>query len=496
MGVTTSLPLSRIWTYFLYSVIIVLVCYFALYTYGAYRSIAYPYSLDTGGEGFLLNQAYLWSQGHHPYHAISSYPYMAASYPPLYPLLCAGFIRLIGVDFSIGRAISFIAALLIAFILYRIAQDATKNRLLAIVSSLAFLATAPALTWTNLFRVDTLGLLFCLLGVYIVLRNSDSKLVYFSIPFFILAVYTKQSLIAAPIATIAFLALRDWRLGAKYSVTLVTIAGVLLVTATYLTKGEFLSHLFIYQPTPFSISRVWSLFLYAIRLHPVLIGFACFFIVLCIPKRAAALPFLKTNRGLIALYFVISALVALTAGKIGSSSNYTLEPLAVSCILFGLCLAQVRARIENNWAWTLIVGFLVTLQLFLLLPSQIGHLHKLPTQADVAAGDMISSYIRSTPGDILSEDAGYLVLNKRPVPIEPFVFTQLSNEGVWDQKGFLQDLQNRRFSLVILDFDLSKDPQFPDSERFTPEMIQEIRANYSLTEKIGDTYIYKPNAAP
>ena len=134
------------------------------------------------------------------------------------------------------------------------------------------------------------------------------------------------------------------------------------------------------------------------------------------------------------------------------------------------------------------------IQLLLFLPSYWSYVAEpWPTELDTASAEKVSSYVATTAGDILSEDAGFAVLNKREVAIEPGHLSHLSRRGMWDQKGFLEDLANKRFSLVVLGFDVSGDVVFPYNLRYTDEMREGIRENYHLVEIVGDWYVYKPN---
>jgi hypothetical protein len=168
--------------FFLFGISVYLMIYFI----GAYISITFPYEIDYG-EGILLNQAKLIAQGINIYQDISDYPYIMAMYTPIYSLISAFFIKLFGISFSIGRFISVFSAVLIGIIIYKIIKE-KANTQIALFSSIIFFASPYISTWTYLFRVDTLGLLFSLIGIYIVYKYENKKWVYAAIPFFMVYV--------------------------------------------------------------------------------------------------------------------------------------------------------------------------------------------------------------------------------------------------------------------------------------------------------------------
>jgi hypothetical protein len=78
----------------------------------------------------------------------------------------------------------------------------------------------------------------------------------------------------------------------------------------------------------------------------------------------------------------------------------------------------------------------------------------------------------------------------RSLYIQPFEVTQLANAGVWDQTSFLESLRNQEFPLILIHhipfFGLHR-------ERWTPEMLAAIEANYSPFRTYGGTVVYKPS---
>jgi len=69
----------------------------------------------------------------------------------------------------------------------------------------------------------------------------------------------------------------------------------------------------------------------------------------------------------------------------------------------------------------------------------------------------------------------------------------LSRFGIWDQTPFLNQIRNQRFALVLLKFDISRDVS--SRNIVTAEMVEALRANYALEEKMWLYYVYVPRLA-
>ena len=125
-------------------------------------------------------------------------PYNLTPYTPVYYFILAGVKNLFSLDvdqlFTRGRQLMIGFALILAALIYWNSQRITANRTLSLLSAFIFLGSY--LLWptacTN--RADLPGVLFSIAGVLIVAHYGKRGL-YLSIPLFVLAFYTKQSLV-------------------------------------------------------------------------------------------------------------------------------------------------------------------------------------------------------------------------------------------------------------------------------------------------------------
>jgi hypothetical protein len=73
---------------------------------------------------------------------------------------------------------------------------------------------------------------------------------------------------------------------------------------------------------------------------------------------------------------------------------------------------------------------------------------------------------------------------------QPFILSQLSYQGLFDQSLINSRILNKEFSTMLLHFDLAS-PNW-DRERFTPEMITAMRQAYRLEQQYDLYYLYQP----
>lgn len=451
-----------------------LIIYALFYFVQSCVIIAFPYQISYP-EGFVLNQSHLISKGESMYRAINEYPYLVSNYPPVYPFLCALFVKLFGLSFVYGRLITFLASIFICWIIYIILKKDTAREI-AIISALLFIASSYIYKNNPFFRVDMLGLLFSLIGIY--MFQKTDKLIFVTI-FFIAALYTKQTFISAPIAVVLYLFLTD----KKRALTFVVLMLLCYITIFFLinlyTKGEFYRHNFLYNMNIFIFKQMAKHYIWFLQNHAIMILFSVIFLFL---------PDIQKNYSIFVIYFISSALVAVSVGKIGANMNYFFETIMVSCILIGLAIKRLMEMIKDEKIYDIFVNsaLLVQLVLFLHMPFLT---EPAATKTDLKNAQVLSQVIRNTDGKIISEDASLLLMNNKPIIFMPFEFTQLANQKIWNQTRFINDIKNKQFSLIILSFDVHCQI---DEERLTPEMAEAIMENYYIKQVIGEYFLYYP----
>jgi hypothetical protein len=114
-----------------------------------------------------------------------------------------------------------------------------------------------------------------------------------------------------------------------------------------------------------------------------------------------------------------------------------------------------------------------------------------PSPGDRVAAQQAQAYLGRLDGDLLSEDMSFTVTAGRRIYVQPFEFTQLAEQNVFDQRPLLDALSARRFAAVVLRWRLGDDPGF-HIQRVNRPMIAAIQEAYRLDASYGSYYIYRP----
>ena len=281
-----------------------------------------------------------WSENYNSgnlYPSESEYTeYDSLAYTPLYYLLWFS----IGGSLLPGQIISILCTVLIVGFIYLISRMYIKGQLARFIPGILFVLAPSTMYWSTITRSDMMALLFVMCGVYLLLRFKEFGL-YLSPLLFVLALFTKQWYIAAPIAV----CLVYWKKELFYF--LVYYVGFLLIgyiLATVYTGGTFLTHVILFPiqsggPSVLDLGRLCLSSLITIGSN---LGILCglFIVVYRIVKERQ-----KVFKDYLVVLFLVSLLLMFaTIGKPGSGSNYGLECLAVGSILTGVVADKMLKR--------------------------------------------------------------------------------------------------------------------------------------------------------
>ena len=144
----------------------------------------FPFQTDES-EGMIVAEVHLMDTGTNIYALPGPHLFVSAPYPPLYYLLNWPFLHLGGLSFKPGRAISLLATVGIAFLLYKLAVLIGKNQnRVAGRNTFKVAGAAAALFWATLGLVafwgdavkpDMTALFFSLGGIYLVASWANSS---------------------------------------------------------------------------------------------------------------------------------------------------------------------------------------------------------------------------------------------------------------------------------------------------------------------------------
>jgi hypothetical protein len=464
-----------------------------------------PYEIDYG-EAVLLQGAANIAHGQVVYNDYQRYPFVAATYPPVFPALCAIGVRMFGMSFAFGRMLSILSALAVTVLIWLILRRVGASHFAAGLGAVLCLASPVVCLRMPMMRVDMIAVALGLGGVYCVLRGG--RWLIAAVALLVLAVYTRQSQVAPLVAGVVYL----WWARDRRAAVLVAASCAALILAGFLAL-QVTSHGWFYRHVVVANRNLWDFgylrMVWAAGFHPwpfpFVLGAVGAVLSLVRPTRGGEAPSSGTARRperLLMLYFAFAMLVSLTAGKMGAFVNYLLEPIAAASIMSGVAyhrLAGVLLARRWNLVWAAVWLLMVAPPAWVLAQpgrGPCGPYRFVDPDTITRSGAEALPYLRRARGDVLSEDIGLLLLSGHRVLLDPHKMTSMSEDGTWDQRPLLADIGRRRFVLIITSWDPAT--AVPDQwgcygrHRWSAGMAQAIKGNYRLLATAGSLFVLAP----
>jgi hypothetical protein len=467
----------------------------AMSTYYVWEMFRFPFQIDDS-EGVILSGAQWLSQGVSIYTPVRPDLFISAPYTPIYYVLNALAIGVMGVTFKAGRALSLLSAVLAGVMIYRIVLHETRNRLAALVGVGTFGGMSLVAVWAVRVKPDLMGVALSLTGVYLALEWSGSAgkgrgwlkgswLIYASAVVLVLAFYTKQTLLAAPLAVFIWLLVSHRWLAAKFAAVYLGCVGVAFLALNLSSGGGFFEDVVGFHGH-FALVHyldMWGEF--AQSYWPLLLLTVAFIAVSVWWRRSR----------LIAIYALAAFVFAAQVGTYGGSHNHFLEVAAVfslsAAVLFGL--AQEKAR---GWRWS---GALTTLGVLGFLavssfqtPGWLAWEYRAPTTSQWEGLQNVASYVTNYPGEVFSDNIGILLVAGKPVRYtDPYTMMDAARRGTWDESGLVREIEQKKFSLIVLWTNVEVDGNKPWD--ISQAVYEAIRQNYQIDQK-NVLFIYRPKA--
>jgi len=442
--------------------------------------ITFPYEL-AAGEELLLRDALQILSGQAVYTDVNEFPFLVSNYPPLFALLSALLIPMVGVSLTATRAIGSLSTLLCACLIGAIIHQECRAKVPSALCGGAFLGSIFIHQWGAWGRVDFTALLFSLAGVWAVLRWPGWRGACMAALYCLFSLYTKQTQLAAPAAILVWLI---WRREGRRMVVFVSVLGgigaLLFVLLNSWTSGEFFRQLVVYNALPYSVRALLGFWRAFVVTHGLVVSVALMCGIACLRHKDNLLP---------SLYLVISIVFTLFVGRAGASSNYFLEPIAASLVVYGTCWGHlVRERRYTAILLPLgLVAQLVWFRAFPLTPLRayyepLPSFGYTPQAADRLSCERIDGYVTQEQGPILTEGGGFALKNGKELVASPWLLSALADTGLVETGlGRLEDaICERSFSLVILTW-----------QSYPPRILNAVWANYDRVDTIDCVFTYE-----
>jgi 4-amino-4-deoxy-L-arabinose transferase-like glycosyltransferase len=475
--------------------------YFAGFGVYAVNLMQFPFDYDQG-EGFELVDTILFSQGRWPYQDTEIYPFYSSNYPPLFHILAAPFVWLFGPAYWYGRLLGTLATMVtaaaIGFAVYRDGH----NRLVAVLSGMALLASNTIYHIGPLFRQHMTMVMFETLAVVVLAHVNEIPdtgkrrwALVVGLALVLAAGYTKQLALATAIAVVAFLFIRQPRRGIISTASFGAVGVAIFLWMNAATQGQWWLQTIAANVNTYIADQAIGLFRLWFSLH----GF------LLVPAALYVVYELYFDRlSLYSLWFIAATANSVLSGKWGAGDSYFATAIAGLCMLSGLFASRTLVAcwtFPENYLSRLFVHrfrqiapqlailaaavvpllylgygravfhmptegaiFGTLAQAFNIQPNAHGNFYDsagriaggyadighLTTQSDLDAGHQIVSMIRETELPVLGEDAGFNLAAGKDVVTNPTQLLNLANNGSFEGSGLIEMLVNQEFGLVIL----------------------------------------------
>ncbi len=446
---------------------IAMPAYFAIHNASSWPvRVRYPGELDHGESTVLAEMVHL-REGIPIYAPASTQRYDSGLYGPLFYLFCSHLIDPQNPSHEHLREVSLFATLGLAAGCALLTFWLARSLMAAIIAPLLFLAYPFITLFGTQARCDTVALLLWFSGFLTAYRFRGSNKILLSVPLMTLGFFYKQQFIATPLAILLFLILeKRYRIAAQF-VTLLGVVGfgmLSLFQFVIFRHQSFLLHLFFYVAVPASFmqSVQWGVVLAVMFLVPA----------------GVAIYYLRThpNRLLACYLACVVPLLIVTLARRGANINYAIELPLLLCPLFAAQIVSSLPRPSLAFLFTFLLA--LTLWLGNVIPVWA------PKAKDFDQDHAIQAYLRanfSPKSPTLGLYVGDLVRAGLDTPITDLGnYIWLVREGRLSDRILLTPLEERRYKLILLWFDLQaeKDLAEPGGGCLPHQFYQAIIQNY------------------
>ena len=486
--------------------------------------LAYPFQVDDS-EGVILSEAQWLARGVDPYQPARGDFFTAAPYTPIYTIINAVAFALGPFTFKVGRGVAWLATLAVAALIAGLVWWRTRRLPLAAWAGLAIITTNLVSVWSVRARPDHLALACNLAGFALIwyrwtaitatptgvqggrwgLDRAVWRTLWLAAICCALGFYTKQTLLAAPVALGVGLLLARPRAGVAFGAIYGALVLVPFVLLTAITRGGFYQkiiafhsswswHDFAFLGGPFVV-RYWLVLLLGTAL-PLTVALAAL-------RGRDVFARLRADRDLLPAIYLPSALFfALGAGTHGGNHNHFVESVVVALFCGALLVGRHlgAAGKGRGYSWQVLAPLpLLILAMALGNEARFGAENWLardfrqPRPAEREGWQNVASFVTNDPGSVYSDNIGLLLVAGKEVRYtDPFSLTFAARTGQWDESALVGRVERGEFSLIALRYDVFATPaDGGGANDLTPALYTAIRTRYRVIERNVMT-IYAP----
>jgi hypothetical protein len=420
--------------------------------------ISYPYALERM-EGVSLLQVIRILNGQALF-VQPSIEYVPLIYPPVYFYLSAFIARILGAGFPALRLVSILSFVVCLFFVFKIIRSVSQDVLVS-VAGVGFSAATYPLSgaWFDIARIDTLFVMFCIMGIYYSRGDKTSDMVIAGI-LWSLAVFTKQTAIIILILSFALFLFLDVRKG-LLRIAITGFVGLLFYAVGTIVWGKWFGYFFFYLPTFHkTLTGINEISVAVLQLlFPLAIAILVSFIPFVLDKNLRTKPSPYFYYGVMTL--IMFGLSLMGRLNLGGYTNVYIPAHVMVAVMFGIGIHWWKEKSQSGQQLSSSVSVIALYGLCALqfLSVYFDPRMVIPEPSLRQAWSNYETFIRHAGGDVLSPEFNYVnyfagkasfvnqvatdeILGKYGNP-EPKQSDLITNE-------LSQDLQNKRFRLVLL----------------------------------------------
>jgi hypothetical protein len=365
-----------------------------------------------------------------------------------------------------------------------------------------------------MMRVDMVAVALALGGLCLVmLALRRPALIYLAVVAFVGAVFTKQTMLAAPGA--AFLVLLPLRpgLAIRGIAGCVVLGLIVLGGLTLATHGQFTQHIFGYNINRFSLARLLDA-KHLVRVHVLylLLGAVGMWLSwrrLIVGKAAESAIEIRdrlsadvaATRLLIAMaYLAAASCFLILVGKVGSGINYYVEWFLALSVFVGVSLRPAADIVFSRSAESgpavarfnplLVIPALIAIGALMAPPAdKYDGITSAEDQAQLAT---LTRWIAAADRPVISDNMVILREAGKEVVLEPAIVAELGSNGIYDQGPFIRMIHNRDFAFFVTYGGRGVDIF---DQRYNPAVAAAIYQDYPRIEHVGGFVVHLPAAA-
>jgi hypothetical protein len=432
----------------------------------AVRMAAIPYQLDYG-EGLMVEGALSIRHSQPLYPNPFDFPVVLHEYGPVAYAAVASVLPGGDASFPQGRLLMLACSIALSLLLSSILWRETGSWRIGLSFGLLLLTLPAFRLWLYVTRADLIGVALCLVGVALYLWKP--QLWYCNIPFFALAIFSKYTLIAAPMAVFAHLILnRQPKRGLGFAVTLGTVCTLTFAALQAATGRWFAFHMFLTHSGPYSVRRFLVAGTLVWASAPVVTLLALWYAARQFRARRWTFP---------AIYIFMSFLTAFTAGKLGANTNHFLEWMVAACMCAGLAYSAIPSEYPSK-----LLPVTLLLSVSVVAGAIVQSLQ--PPSGLAECGEAYQYVKNSRSNTILAENLGPLLAARKAILVsDPFAYFQMVRNG-WPDRKLEELVKQRFFGLIVVETEPSQ-MKLGGSEIWPEPIVDAMNQNYRAAARFS-----------